>query len=297
MGVVGAYLDRIDLKLQGSPRLWAVNAKVRAHIALHREIAGMPAAKINSVRQFIQESGVIELIGNRQGRAHNLLLAGLMFEETSHRLGNVINDLLGNSEACLRCPTIDPSLFLHDVFSLSRKAAKLFKMIAYVQSGLPLSTDPSDLADLLKSGIDDFNNIYEKRCIAKLGPAGIPDNIKLQINRNRFELALFNLLLNSVQHGSNKIDVHVTPIGSDRIKIEIFDNGEGFDQSIRKKIATPAFTTKGDDGHGFGTSITKAFIEESGGTIDWNSPGPGKGCVVTITLPAESDPSHTPPRL
>jgi K+-sensing histidine kinase KdpD len=296
MGIVGTYLDR---KLQDYPRLRAaknrVIAEARAHVALHQAVAGMPPGNIDSVTQFMRERGILELIGKRKGQAHNLLMTGLMFEETFHKFGGVIQSIVDSAEFFNRHPDLALKYF-SSLKSVSEMAVTLFNLIKSPMLGIKSSSyKPYSLIDQLNKEVNEYNNIYGDRCRAVLSTIGDLDKTKTNMRQTQLKLSIFNLLLNSGQHGSSHIEIYVDSIAPDKLRIRIIDNGEGFDQMVRAKIATPAFTTKGDHGHGFGTSIAKSIIEESGGTIDWNSPGPGKGCVVNITLPAESDPRHTRP--
>ena len=72
---------------------------------------------------------------------------------------------------------------------------------------------------------------------------------------------------------------------SDKVKIEIEDNGPGMEKEVRKRIFEPFFTTKPTDkGTGLGLSVSYFIIEENhGGEMKVESEL-GKGSKFIIKL-------------
>lgn len=68
------------------------------------------------------------------------------------------------------------------------------------------------------------------------------------------------------------------------ICIRISDNGIGISNENMRKIFTHGFTTK-KDGHGFGMHSCANAAKALGGNLQIESDGPGKGAVITLTLP------------
>ena len=68
------------------------------------------------------------------------------------------------------------------------------------------------------------------------------------------------------------------------IRISVNDNGIGMSQSVRNKLFTSFFSTKGHRGTGLGLLVTRKSVEEHGGTIEVVSEE-GKGTVFTLRLP------------
>ena len=75
--------------------------------------------------------------------------------------------------------------------------------------------------------------------------------------------------------------------GSEVIKIEIQDDGEGIPKQNLSKIFDPFFTTK-SGGSGLGLAMVKRTINQHGGIISVNSK-PGTGTAFIILLPIRSD--------
>jgi two-component system, NtrC family, sensor kinase len=76
-----------------------------------------------------------------------------------------------------------------------------------------------------------------------------------------------------------------TKLQSDKILIEIEDNGSGIPDEIKDKILQPFFTTKkGTEGTGLGLSITHDIVKAHGGKLTVESQG-GKGSAFIVQLP------------
>jgi signal transduction histidine kinase len=98
-----------------------------------------------------------------------------------------------------------------------------------------------------------------------------------------------NLLKNAIQSipdtRKGKIQVFLNE-NTDKVVVEISDNGTGISSSIMDKLFTPNFTTK-NTGMGLGLAIAKNIIEQSGGTITFLTK-PNDGTTFIVTLPNET---------
>ncbi len=96
----------------------------------------------------------------------------------------------------------------------------------------------------------------------------------------------FSLLNNAIEAiGENgKITLETIDLRN-KIVIKVSDTGPGIPPDHLRKIFTPFFTTKSEQGGtGLGLFISKKIIEENGGEIHVTS-DQGKGTTFTITLP------------
>jgi PAS domain S-box-containing protein len=108
----------------------------------------------------------------------------------------------------------------------------------------------------------------------------------------RLEQVMINLIQNSCQALPDKDKSILTTTDFDKennkITVKVEDEGIGIESHDLKLIMNPFFTTKRDSGGiGLGLAISSNIITDHGGTIDFAST-PGKGTVITITLPVGS---------
>jgi C4-dicarboxylate-specific signal transduction histidine kinase len=100
---------------------------------------------------------------------------------------------------------------------------------------------------------------------------------------------VLNLLSNAadaVQKVSQPtIQVRTRKDGS-RVRLEVADNGAGFDPVVAQQIFRPFSLGRGPgEDRGFGLSICKSIVESHGGNIEAGAEG-GKGTRFIVTLPA-----------
>jgi len=97
--------------------------------------------------------------------------------------------------------------------------------------------------------------------------------------------AFLNLILNAIQSmpDGGQIEIRTRFMGTDRIVVEIIDNGMGIPKEKRLKIFDPFYTTK-TGGSGLGLSVTQKIIIDHHGKIEVESEV-GKGSAFKIVLP------------
>ncbi|MEE4609018.1 MAG: ATP-binding protein [Desulfobacteraceae bacterium] len=120
----------------------------------------------------------------------------------------------------------------------------------------------------------------------------IPPNLKVQVDVQRFQEVLLNLLLNSVQAigaGPGRITLSAAADGAARqVVITVQDTGAGIPAEVRGRIFDPFFTTKSDNqGTGLGLAVAYGIIKQHRGSIAVQSE-PGQGTTFVIRLPLEA---------
>ncbi|MBB3230864.1 sensor histidine kinase [Halomonas stenophila] len=109
----------------------------------------------------------------------------------------------------------------------------------------------------------------------------------------RLEQVLVNLIGNALQALAETSSPHLTlaiETTSERVSIEVADNGPGIPEDHLARIFEPFFTTKSTgSGLGLGLSISGRIIDDLGGRLEARN-APGGGARFTITLPRDSGP-------
>jgi two-component system nitrogen regulation sensor histidine kinase NtrY len=92
-----------------------------------------------------------------------------------------------------------------------------------------------------------------------------------------------NLILNALQSGDSILVEVGVQRKDENVIITFRDNGRGIDEALRDKVFMPHFTTK-KSGSGLGLAISRQGIEQSGGSIWFETSS--QGTVFFISLPA-----------
>jgi CheY-like chemotaxis protein len=106
---------------------------------------------------------------------------------------------------------------------------------------------------------------------------------------------MWNLIRNAVKFTKKKgaIDIRTSNPTPDVIRVEVADNGVGFDPASAGKLFQ-AFEQGGRNitrrfgGLGLGLAITRSIIEAHGGTVGAASKGVGHGAKFTLEIPLHS---------
>ncbi|MGE0757086.1 MAG: CHASE4 domain-containing protein [Pirellulaceae bacterium] len=118
----------------------------------------------------------------------------------------------------------------------------------------------------------------------------VPSLPEVQLNKSKISQVLVNLLRNAIQAmettpaAERRLHVRVGVFDERGLEWEIQDNGCGFDAQLRGRLFSHGFTTK-PSGNGFGLHFCANAIQEMGGSISAESPGPGRGATIRIQLP------------
>jgi signal transduction histidine kinase len=141
--------------------------------------------------------------------------------------------------------------------------------------------EPSQQNSLLPDVIPTLQNRYVKQGLT-LNHANLP-NTPLAIAPDALEIILNNLFENSLQHGANQLKISVIQ-HENNLSLYLHDNGTGVSAANRKKIFTPFFTTRRNNGGtGLGLEITTSLLKTYGGKIELADSD--EGALFVLTLP------------
>jgi signal transduction histidine kinase len=115
----------------------------------------------------------------------------------------------------------------------------------------------------------------------------IPPDLKIYVDKQRFQQALLNLVSNAIDAvGEEGRIVIGAQEDADRygVLIIVQDNGCGIPPEIQDKIFDPFFSTKGTKGSGLGLYLVNEIVARHGGSITLKS-DPGKGTSFYLFFP------------
>ena len=144
--------------------------------------------------------------------------------------------------------------------------------------------DIMDLMLLLEDVSATMDSILSNKNVTLTIPK-IEDDILLDADYDRMKQVFINLIKNSYEANSKKIELDVC-VKKDKVVISVIDDGDGIEENNLRKIGQVFYTTK-VKGTGIGVSLSKEIIKLHDGSIRYESKIK-EGTKVIVTLPCYS---------
>ena len=110
------------------------------------------------------------------------------------------------------------------------------------------------------------------------------------------ETAVLNLLDNAVKYSRERVEVEVEVAadGDGHAQLRVRDQGVGMSRAnlrfvFKRFYRIGSESRRRSTGTGLGLFIVKSVVKGHHGTVAAESPGPDRGCTVTVTLPAAQE--------
>ncbi|MGD9008253.1 MAG: response regulator [Desulfobacteraceae bacterium] len=222
--------------------------------AIGQTVAGVAHGVKNILHGFKGGSYLVNL-GISKNETEKLNKGWDMIQRNIGRTSDLVLDLLSYSKE--RTPELKecrPNTIIEDVCDVMHELAK------EQQVQLTMQLDPS-----IGTVVMDPRAIHQ--CVANL-------------ISNAIDACLFDE--NTDKHW--RVHIESALEASNRIRIEVSDNGAGMSEAVQAKLFTSFFTTKGHRGTGLGLLVTHKSVEENGGTIRVASEL-GAGTTFTLQWP------------
>ncbi len=215
---------------------------------------------------------------NRQSLAVRLLAT------TVHDVNNILQVMSGAAEVLALDPT--PAAVARRTTSIVGQSAAatavLHNLIAFVRADSPALEGARPLV-LAQQVLALRQHAFKK---LRLTAAVEGDDLECAMARHRLQQVLLNLVLNAEQAlagqagGAIRLRVH----GGDPVAIEVADNGPGIDPVRQAAIfGWPPGPGAVAGALGIGLQVTRALVEEAGGTLALETP-PDGGTLAVVTL-------------
>ncbi len=213
-----------------------------------------------------------------------------------HEIRNPLASLKSASEILHDTTDVEQRIKLIDI--LSHDVQRIERLITdysqMLKDEVALSKEKIkklDIEPIIKSVVDDFNNIYKLKRGIKISYSNDGKN-KYLINgiENRIEQIVANLLDNAISFsGDNKdVIVKVSKLENDKVSINILDEGQGFKEKDTNKIFKRFYSNRPDkfgQHSGLGLNIVKNLVDLHNATIRASNRLDRKGASMEIIFP------------
>jgi len=234
-------------------------------------------------------------------RAEKLASIGRLSAGLSHEIGNPIGIVLGYLGLLKQRPLGRTDDVAQDY--IERSESEINRINSIVRQLLDFSRPAA--ANIIAFKLHDLL----EDVVAMMSYQPLMKNIRIQCDFSaefdgivgdpqQIRQVLLNLMINAADAIAVSSQPHTGEIllitdimpGTPYIRLMVADNGAGIDLENIDNIFDPFYTTKEPGkGTGLGLSVSYMIIEQAGGTLNVESE-PGKGTIMTITLPLSERP-------
>ena len=183
------------------------------------------------------------------------------------------------------------NILSHDVQRIERLITDYSQMLKDEVALSKEKIKKLDVEPIIKSVVDDFNNIYQLKRGIKISYVNDKKN-KYFVNgiENRIEQIVANLLDNAVSFSEDNKEVIVKVLKSNenRVIINILDEGQGFKEKDTNKIFKRFYSNRPDkfgQHSGLGLNIVKNLVDLHNATIKASNRINQKGASIEIIFP------------
>ena len=213
-----------------------------------------------------------------------------------HEIRNPLASLKSASEILHDTNDLDQRIKLIDI--LSHDVQRIERLITdysqILKDEVALSKEKIkkiDIEPIIKSVVDDFNNIYRLKSGIKISYENDKKN-KYFINgiENRIEQIVANLLDNAVSFSekNKEVVVKVSKSEDNKVRINILDEGEGFKENDTNKIFRRFYSNRPNkfgQHSGLGLNIVKNLVDLHNATIKASNRVNQNGANMEIIFP------------
>jgi signal transduction histidine kinase len=221
--------------------------------------------------------------------ARDRVLRRSLVDDVAHELRTPLTNLVCTVEAIqdgLRTADARVLDSLHDDLMLLQRLVDDLQTLSLAEAGtLPLHREPVRVRELVERFVLSQPEAAQSRITID-----IPDDLRLIVDRMRFQQILGNLIVNALAHGgpTGRIEVFAGALAG-QVALAVRDSGPGiapehlphvFDRFYR---ADPS-RARSTGGAGLGLAIVKNLVELHGAQIEVQSE-PGEGSTFRIVFP------------
>ena len=228
-------------------------------------------------------------------QTHKMEALGSLAGGIAHDFNNILMGIMGHTSLLRRqIPQHDERH--HKLLSIeqhTRSGAGLARQLLSFASGRAPEVRPLAIGEVVRRTLDMFRRTRRELQVQ----IGCPDDTwGVQANEAQMEQVLMNFFVNAWQampaggtlavEIANQADAAPPDLSPGRyVEVTIRDTGCGMDETVRRRIFEPFFSTKGAGGTGLGLASAYRIVTGHGGTITVQS-APGAGTVFRLYLPA-----------
>ena len=246
----------------------------------------------NQIGQFIGRMREQAAVGEAN-RAKDEFLATL-----SHELRTPLNAIVGWTRLLLD-GKMDQASSRRALEVIDRNAQLQTQLVGdildvsrIITGGVHLNLRPVDLETVVGSALDAIRPAAVAKGVQLLSRLAASNRV-VQGDPERLQQVAWNLLANAVKFTASggKVTAELDDGSHGRVCMRVRDDGAGIDSRFLPHVferfrQADGSLSRQHGGLGLGLAIVRHLVELHGGTVNADSPGPGRGSTFTVELPA-----------
>jgi two-component system nitrogen regulation sensor histidine kinase NtrY len=263
-------------------------------------------AKGGTVGSVVTFDDISELVAAQRTSAW-----GDVARRIAHEIKNPLTPIILSAERIRRkygkLITEDRETFDKLTATIERQAGDIKTMVdefaAFARVPKPVMEE-GDLRDAVQESVILFRESHQNLTYDLIMP---DERVMTNFDRRLITQAVTNLVKNATEAVESAVQGGQTEKGrvetilrvsSERIDIEVIDNGIGLPKQNRSRLLEPYVTTKGSKGTGLGLAIVQKITEQHGGALSLDdaplAADRASGALVRITIPRHGRPTVHP---
>lgn len=289
-------IDLLDEPILGQPWFQVIQRSFKPRADDYHEVSLRDGRRVkleisalgNQPGQLIMITDLTEtrLLQDKLSQLQRLSALGKMVSSLAHQIRTPLSAamLYGANLANSKISAQAKSGFQEKLMSrLQDLEQQVNDMLLFAKSGRQQVVERIEIDELVKSIAQEMAALATK---SNSSISVASDNKPLEILGNSSALsgALRNLIDNSIQASPQGVNVEVSITRRDEsIAIDVKDDGQGIEESLRDKIFEPFFTSK-MQGTGLGLAVVKSVIGAHQGTVKLMPSEQGAHFHLTLPL-------------
>jgi signal transduction histidine kinase len=181
---------------------------------------------------------------------------------------------------------VERIVFLEEELSQMERTLNRFLDFAGYRSNKSEEINPEDIVNWVvnmvktaKNSKVEIREVIEKRLSETSGEPPL-----FWGDKDKLRQSLLNLALNGLQaiDGGGTLTLH-SSFSDANVVFSVHDTGRGVPENVKNRIFEPFVTTR-PDGTGLGLPITRKYVEDHGGTLDFSTSPEGSCFSITIPM-------------
>jgi two-component system, cell cycle sensor histidine kinase and response regulator CckA len=227
---------------------------------------------------------------------HRMEAVGRVTAGVVHDFRGILSAALGFAELIRRTPNVTPEVdrYAQRIIDAMQRGHQLTREVVTFGKDSPATPRVVDAARTIEAMAGMFNVLLGHRITLQIN-AKHPVS-RVFVDPSHLERLLLNLVLNArdAMSSGGLLTLMVQDVtiededSAQYVEIDVIDTGIGMDDTVRKNVFKPFFTTKGEQGTGLGLAIVDQIVTRAGGFVRLHSEF-GRGTTVRVFLPRIAD--------